>query len=233
MARTLARAPDAVAARDEIARTLLDLLGATPAPRLAAVRDLTARSTDLARALDRVAIESAADGPAGVGGAASGPPKRGRGRAKGAVAAAVAGSSGPAGASGDGGGDADDNGDEADAADEPGAGKTAVPAAERRRAAGILVGLWRELARDLLVVALGEERQVRDPGLLDDLRTAAATFRSAHPRAVEVAAAGAAEAALGAFLGRLDLAGELLEANVRPELVLDTLLLHWPSATAR
>jgi len=39
-------------------------------------------------------------------------------------------------------------------------------------------------------------------------------------------------ARLTAFLGRLDAAGELLEANVRPELVLDTLLLAWPSATA-
>jgi hypothetical protein len=77
--------------------------------------------------------------------------------------------------------------------------------------------LWRELARDLLVVALGEERQVRDPALLDDLRVAAASL-------------GASGASLGAFLGRLDRAGELLEANVRPELVLDTLLLRWPWA---
>jgi len=31
------------------------------------------------------------------------------------------------------------------------------------------------------------------------------------------------------FLVRLDGAGELLEANVRPELILDSLLLAWPS----
>jgi hypothetical protein len=36
---------------------------------------------------------------------------------------------------------------------------------------------------------------------------------------------------VGAFLRRLDEAGELLEANVRPEIVLDALLLAWPRAT--
>jgi DNA polymerase-3 subunit delta' len=225
-ARTLARAPEAVAARDEIARTLLDLLAATPAPRLAAIRDLTARATDVARALDRVAGEDGADG---TDGGAGSPPRRGRGRPKAAAPSIASGgpvSSGPA-SGGPGpvdGADPDGTSEDGDSADEPGAGKTAVPAAERRRAAGILVGLWRELARDLLVVAIGEERQVRDPALLDDLRTATERMRSA----------GALErAALGAFLSRLDAAGELLEANVRPEIVLDTLLLHWPSAAAR
>ncbi|MFL5724009.1 MAG: hypothetical protein ACJ78H_11535, partial [Chloroflexota bacterium] len=57
----LARAPDAVAARDEIARTLLDLLPGSPSVRLGAARDLTSRATDLARALDRAG--RAAPGP--------------------------------------------------------------------------------------------------------------------------------------------------------------------------
>jgi DNA polymerase-3 subunit delta' len=228
-ARTLARAPDAVAARDEIARSLLDLLKATPARRLAAVRDLNARATDLARALDRAA---AAD-EATEGGAE--PAKRGRGKAKGPAAGAAgvptAGSAPP-------GSSDDEPTDDADAAAEPGAAKTSVPAAERRRAASILVGLWRELARDLLVVALGEERQVRDPALLDDLREAAANLDAPVTNgSVLQAGPGLAplvprSAALGSFLGRLDSAGELLEANVRPELVLDTLLLHWPRADA-
>jgi hypothetical protein len=128
--------------------------------------------------------------------------------------------------------------DDADAAGDPGAAKSSAPAAERRRAASVLVGLWRELARDLLVVALGEERQVRDPALLDDLRDAAANLDPAatngsSPKPDPGHAARARRgAALGTFLGRLDLAGELLEANVRPELVLDTLLLHWPRAAA-
>ena len=122
--------------------------------------------------------------------------------------------------------DPDATGDDGDPSDDPGAAKTAVPAAERRRAAGIIVGLWRDVARDLLVVALGEERLVHDIALLDDLREA-----SAH---LDPATGGqAGSEALGAFLGRLDAAGELLEANVRPELVLDTLLLHWPTAAAR
>ncbi len=228
-AQTLARAPDAIAARDEIARSLLDLLTATPAPRLAAVRDLTARATDLARALDRAATADEAREPRGVE-----PAKRGRGKAKG-PAASAAGDPPPAGSAAPGSAD-DEPTDEADEAADPGAAKSSVPAAERRRAASVLVGLWRELARDLLVVALGEERQVRDPALLDDLRDAAANLDLAATNGSRLqAGSGPAplarrRAALASFLGRLDSAGELLEANVRPELVLDTLLLHWPAA---
>ena len=210
-ARTLARAPDAVAARDEIARSLLDLLAAPTSARLAAARDLTTRATAFARAFDRGAALADGSDDTGVG-----PTKRGRVRAKGPAATDLPANPAPATSPGPTTGD-DDGGDEAEAADDAGAGKTSVPAAERRRAASVLVGLWRELARDLLVVTLGEERQVRDPALLDDLRVAAGSL-------------GSSEAALGAFLGRLDGAGELLEANVRPELVLDTLLLHWPRA---
>jgi hypothetical protein len=230
-AQTLARAPDAVAARDEIARSLLDLLTATPAPRLAAVRDLTARATDLARALD---LAAAADEATERG--AGEPAKRGRGKAKGPLAGA-AGDPPLTGSAASGSAD-DEPTDDADAVADPGAAKSSVPAAERRRAASVLVGLWRELARDLLVVALGEERQVRDPAFLDDLRDAAANldlpatngpFPNAGPGQTALARRGAA---LGSFLGRLDSAGEMLEANVRPELVLDTLLLHWPRAAA-
>ncbi len=88
MARTLARAPEAVAARDEIARTLLDLLRTTPAPRLAAARDLTARATELARAVDRAAAQSWGTD---LLESAAGPAKRGRGgRGTGAVSGASA-----------------------------------------------------------------------------------------------------------------------------------------------
>ncbi len=225
-ARTLARAPGALAARDEIARTLLDLLVATPAGRLAAVRDLTKLATDASRALDRAAAE-----PDGLAGAAT-PAKRGRAAPSAPTAVATTASTGALATV-----PAEDNasGDDPDATDEPGAARTAVPAAERRRAAMVLVGLWRELTRDLLVVLLGEERQVRDPAFLDDLRTAVANLatpaeQAGSPRrlADPVGPAGIPGAALGAFLGRLDAAGELLEANVRPELVLDSLLLRWP-----
>jgi DNA polymerase III delta' subunit len=226
-ARTLARAPDALAARDEILRILLDLVAEGAAPRLAAVRELTARATDHAKAIDRVA--SATEGEDGSAVSA----KRGRGRAKGgpggptatgpaagAASATASGVAAPLSPAPSLPGSDPDDGDEPsepEEPEEPGATRAAVPAAERRRAATILVALWRDLARDLLVVVLGDERQVRDPALLDDLRATAERL-------------GPGGGSLGAFLGRLDAAGELLEANVRPELVLDTLLLHWPAA---
>jgi hypothetical protein len=115
-------------------------------------------------------------------------------------------------------GAADDAGDP----DGEAGGRLSASAAERRRAAIAVVGVWREIARDLVVTTLGEDRRVRDPALLDDLRASAG--RLGDPAT--------AAAALGRFLRQLDGAGELLEANVRPELVLDGLLLGWPHAAA-
>jgi len=211
LARALALAPDAVAARDEIQRILLDLIDAGPARRLAAARDLTARATDLGRAMD--AAGATADGGAMGGATTAGTRTRRRGAATAGAGRA------PGGAAGAAGGPADEaavaDGDEPD--DDGTTPAASASAAERRRSIGILLGLWRELARDLVVLAAGSERQVRDPALLDDLRTAARP-----DEAWEVAG----------FLGRLDGAGELLEANVRPELILDSLLLAWPSRAA-
>jgi DNA polymerase III subunit delta' len=51
LAFAFARAPEAAAIRDEIARTLLDLLAAGRSRRLAAARELLGRSRDLAEAL--------------------------------------------------------------------------------------------------------------------------------------------------------------------------------------
>jgi hypothetical protein len=68
---------------------------------------------------------------------------------------------------------------------------------------------------------------VRDPGLLDDLRVAARLL----PTATDASAAAATDADLAAFLARLDVVGELVEANARPEIALDSLLLGWPQAT--
>lgn len=221
-ARTLARAPAALAARDEMARMLLDLLEAPVASRLGAARDLSARATDVARAIDRAV---AADPGSGAGtwtgtgaGAGAGPTRGGRG-AKGRTAAnspslAASPLDGPASSL------AVAEPDDAEPGEaEEGGARGAAPAAERRRAAGIVIDLWREVARDLLVVGLGDERHVRDPGLLDDYRAAAA----ARPNR----AVGSASGDLADQLRRLDAAGELLEANVRPELILDSLLLHW------
>jgi DNA polymerase III delta' subunit len=100
------------------------------------------------------------------------------------------------------------------AADEPDAPGPAlrVPAAERRAAALALVAIWRDVVRDLALVRLGEPGDVRQVDLLDDLEAAAQglppTFAAAH-------------------LGRLDTAGERLEGNVSPELVVDALALGW------
>jgi len=90
-----------------------------------------------------------------------------------------------------------------------------APATERRRAASTFVEIWRDVARDLLLVGLGEERRLRDPSLLDDLRATAI-----------------APDELRGFIARLARTAELLEANVSPELAIDALLLAWPGRAA-
>jgi len=221
-ARTLAIAPGALATRDEIARTLLDLLTAGPAARLVAARDLAARAADIARALDRASVETIG---AENSGSATATRSSGRGsRAPvGRRAGPTVAPAGPSVPSDDGAGDAGE-GDGSDAADA--APVASVSAAERRRATSIVIGVWRDLTRDLLVVLLGDERQVRDPALLDDLRAAAAALRSDS-------GADGSPAALSGFLARLDAVGELVEANTRPELALDSLLLGWPRGAAQ
>jgi hypothetical protein len=93
-----------------------------------------------------------------------------------------------------------------------------VPAAERRRGALALVGIWRSVLRDLAVLGHGAAASVRDLDLLDDLHAAA---RHLSPEAA------------GELLRELDVAGERLEGNVSPELVLDVLALRWvPRARA-
>ncbi len=227
LARSFAAAPDAVAARDELARTLLHLLEASPSVRLAAARDVLDGATAIDRAMANPAADPDPDGVDPAGGTARGT-RGGRGRGRGA-AGAGAGRSPSAkeprretGGSDDGSDTDDGTATEDDA--ETGR-RTSAPAAQRRKAAATVVGVWREIARDLLVVRLAVERDIRDPAFLDDLRTASETLGPAAG-----GAAAASNAALAGFLGRLDEAGELLEANVRPELVLDTLLLAWPAA---
>lgn len=86
-----------------------------------------------------------------------------------------------------------------------------VPPAERRAASLQLVAIWRAVLRDLTLVALGERAAVRDPELLEELE----------------AVQGMPAERATAHLRRLDVAGERLEGNVSPELVLDVLALHW------
>jgi len=197
VALTWARAPEAVVARGEAARTLLDLLGAGRAARLTAIRRLLAVAGEAAALLTR-------DAPVA-------PPAR-RGR-KAATTPAV---TVPPGELTEGA--ARPDGDGLSATDPAADGPRRIPPAERRRAALLLVDVWRDLARDLALVDLGEQGRLRDPGLLDDLEAAAPMI-----------AAGSA----GRFLLRLDRAAELIESNVNPELVADALVLAWPRAGRR
>ena len=180
-ALALAAAPDAVAAREELARSLLDLLDAGVADRLAAGRALLGRAADLARA-DEV-----------VGEAVGGSPSPDAGARPSASAETDGVASAPAG-------------------DGPPARGTP---AERRLAARALLGTWTAVARDLAVAAAGSPGAVRDLALLDDLVAVA-------PRV--------ASASVVAFLDRLVRAAELLEANANPELLVDVLVVAWPSA---
>jgi DNA polymerase III subunit delta' len=170
-----ARAPEAMAIRDEIALTLIDLLGAGRSRRLAAARELLARARDLVEALAGPEVSRAAPSRPGDG--------------------PEAGEATP------------------DVEVEPGSAAKIAPA-ERRRAARQLIGIWRDVARDLAVASVGGRRSVHDVGLLEDVDRAAAAL----PPGVAAA-----------FLGRLDRVAELVAGNVGPELAIDVLVLAWPS----
>ncbi len=94
---------------------------------------------------------------------------------------------------------------------EPGPGKAS--AAERRRALALLLDLWRDLARDLACAQQGAIGSIRDVALLEEVEAAAR----------RLPAASAADT-----LARIIRAGELLDVNATPELVLDVLLVRWP-----
>ena len=196
VAMAYAAAPGALRVRDELARTLLDLLGQGPAVRLAAAKGLQKRATDLAQLLaPPVADEDAAKAVTTRG-------ARGRVAARPAPITTAAAE------------DAEDGGDA-----EPEAGRTAkAPAQERRAAVGLLITTWRDVARDIALVGRGAPRSARDPGLLEEY---------------EAAARDLAPGAAATFVARSVRAQELLTGNVTPELVLDTLLLRWPTRRRR
>jgi DNA polymerase-3 subunit delta' len=95
-------------------------------------------------------------------------------------------------------------------------GPKRAPAAERRRGAAMLLSVWVDVARDLALVSAGERSSLRDPGLLEELEGVA---RDVPARDVAT------------FLARLARAGELLDVNVAPELLVDSLVLAWPART--
>ena len=149
IALALAAAPEMVIAREELARSILDLGSLGNAERLAAGRELLARSADLVRlggALGDTAL--AAPGP----------------------------DAGPAGAAGAGAPGAGAGGAGAAEAD-PDARPARGTPAERRLAATALLATWTAVGRDLAVVAAGSPGSVRDPALLDDLQAVAGRVR--------------------------------------------------------
>ena len=109
----------------------------------------------------------------------------------------------------------DDDAD-GDRPDEPTPAPPAIPAVERRRGVEVLLGLWADVARDLVLVGAGGARSVHDTVLLEELDRD--RRRRSRP------------ARAGAFLHRAARSAELLAANVSPELVLDALVLAWPRA---
>jgi len=204
-----ALAPAAAILRGEIARTLLDLFGAALTTRLNGVRDVAARAASLVRELDDGTARAAAISDGGASSPAQAIGSRGRTGARRRAPAIVPTAPDPGAASAE----SEASGDTAD----PGAaasdrGPARVPAAERRRAALALVAIWRSVLRDLALAVEGARGAVRDVDLLDDLEAAAA--RVSPDQA-------------GSLLRGLDVAGERLEGNVSPELVLDVLALRW------
>jgi DNA polymerase-3 subunit delta' len=208
LALAYARAPEAVIIRAELARLLLDLTDARPSARLAAARAAVPRAMALAAALE----------PGGEGGA---PTRAGRKRGtKGGQTASRGGAAQAAASSPTADPDVDGVAagaaaeiDDGSTAPEDDLGPRAVPATERRRAVERLLGLWLEVARDLVLVRGDGARSVRDTALLEDLAAIAAGI-----------APGSAEA----FLDRGARAAELLASNVSPELILDSVVLAWP-----
>ncbi len=159
LALAYARLPEAVTIRDEMARTILDLLAASSADRLVAGRELIERAAALETAL-RPAV------------APAGPPARlPRGAARSGRVVEVVANPGPA-----------DGADGPDARDlQADAGQPGKrPPAERRRALILLLGIWRDVALDLAIAGLGGRREVRDPALLEDLVAAAAMVPAAQ-----------------------------------------------------
>jgi DNA polymerase-3 subunit delta' len=107
-------------------------------------------------------------------------------------------------------------GEEATDPDEGLLGGKAIAPSDRRRGVEVVLTLMAGVARDLVLIASGAPRSVADTGLLDETTVIAATID---------------RASVVAFLDRVALGAELLESNVSPELVLDSIVLAWPRPT--
>ena len=190
LALAYARAPEAVLIRAELTRVLLDLTDARPSARLAAAR------ATVPRALALSAVLTSAD-PA----TPAARPTRRRGAPNPAPSEPTPDR-------------AED--DPAGMTDEPITARS-VPASDRRRAVEVLLGLWTDVARDLVLVGAGGSRSVHDTVLLDELSAIARSIEPGHATA---------------FLERSARAAERLAGNVSPELILNSLVLAWPRRRA-
>jgi DNA polymerase-3 subunit delta' len=206
VALAYARSPVAVRARGELSRRFLDLLAASPADRLAAIRGATAVAIEMLDGLDAGSVADLAEGLTPPSSTTGGP----RGRPRQVAAASVA--RAPAAARDAG---PDEPGGDDDTTDDLPA--RTVPAARRRRAAEALISVWMDVTRDLALVMADGARSVHDPELLDEFVEAAGDLASDAPTA---------------FLLRLARGAELVAGNVSPELVLDSLVLAWPERHA-
>jgi DNA polymerase III delta' subunit len=207
LAVTLAARPEALLGQAQLARQLLDLLAADRRTRLGAVPALMSEAGALDAAY-RVAAGEDSDTGAGAldsdpdpAATADGDPDRPMSAPSVAARrpAARSPASGPRGAT------------PTKAA--ASRGPRRPEPAERRRAAQRILLTWREVGRDLAVVASGGRAGVRQLDLLEDLEKAAPLIDRVR---------------LLRFLDRLDGLTAAIEAYASPELVLDDLLLAWP-----
>jgi DNA polymerase III delta' subunit len=137
--------PEALRARDELVRSLLDLVDARPSVRLPAVR----------AALGLAAALVTTDGAPAPSRVPRAPGRSARGTGDGSIAVEPAGVGGAT--------DEPSDGPETEAT-----GPVRASAAERRRAAETLVSVWADLARDLALCQRGLPGEVREIGLLDE-----------------------------------------------------------------
>ena len=140
--------PDALQAREELTRTLLDVLDLGPADRLAAVRAAASRATRIAAVVDPPTRSLTSSGASRKRRTAAG------GGSRSAPAPDV---------------DTEAEGEHDDDLLEI----ARTPATERRRAADALIALWMDVARDVALCQRGLAGNVRELRLLDETTVAA------------------------------------------------------------
>ena len=147
LALAYATEPDAVAARAEIDRSLVDILSTRPHVRLGAMKPLLARARALADALDGRRATRRGSSTAEASGAEAEPT--------------------------DGNPAPDRPPEPSDAGPIDDGSAARASAVDRRRAAAQLLDAWRALAIDLARARLGDDGRMHDPGLLEEVREAA------------------------------------------------------------